>query len=159
MIMDKRDVPHVLVRSGGDTPQLQTQTVRCSRCLACDATLALQPPPAFLLLPPSPHSSSSTALVCPVTLANPCHLLHQVPGFLNGVIFIKDLSLHLCSEMYLLCFTANISIPISTFFLFSYILRSGRPYQTFSKPGKVMKCLCRSMLVASGHVLFLLNTQ
>ena len=54
MIMDKRDVPHVLVRSGGDTPQLQTQTVRCSRCLACDATLALQPPPAFLLLPAQP---------------------------------------------------------------------------------------------------------
>ena len=131
MIMDKRDVPHVLVRSGGDTRQLQTQTVRCSRCLACDATLALQPPPAFLLLPPSPHSSSSTALVCPVTLANPCHLLHQVPGFSNGVIFIVNVPLFCI----FICCKANISIPI----FYNLRIRSGHPYQIFSKPGKVIK--------------------
>ena len=151
--MDKRDVPHVLVGSGGDTPQLQTQTVRCSRCLACDATLALQPPPAFLLLPPSPHSSSSTALPC-----LPGDTCKPVPSPPSSTRLLKWCHFDCkCISVPLFCIfcKANVSIPIS----YNLIIRSGHPYQTFSKPGKVMKCLCRSMLVASGHVLFLLNTQ
>ena len=98
---DKRDVPHLLYWWGAMVTRCSSRPRRWGAAAVSGTwchigtadTTGIPPPP-----PTGPHSSSSTALVCPVTLANPCHLLHQIPGFLNGVIFIINVSLHLCSE-------------------------------------------------------------